>query len=401
MRAMKPAKKKGHYNVLAVYSLRNCADREHFSGVLDEMANTSNWHLSTIPPEHFTKRSDLVNEHGEQYDGAILSLPGSDEVIARIARSRLPTVLVNITDSRLSARCDAVANVWTDNASIGESAARHLLERGEYSCAGYVHEFGRPFWSRERLYSFRQTMKSGGCATFVFPETGDQPHTPDSQAFVDGLRRWLRALPKPAAVMAASDMRAADVIIACRLEGIPVPSQAAVVGVDHDASQHMRCGMKISSVELNSRMMGRQAVRELDYLLKHPKWKGRPHEVLIPAKGVFANESTSRSVSATRLVNIALDFIAANSMLALTPNDVVVHLGCSRRLAEIRFSQVAGTTIHKAINEARLNEVQRRIKSGDSVAKVVKAMQFKSANQLYRLYKRHFGKTIRAKPSVY
>ena len=61
--------------------------------------------------------------------------------------------------------------------------------------------------------------------------------------------------------MAATDMRAADVINACRAEDIP-----------------------------------------------------GPHEVLIPARGVFSGESTARSVSDTRLVNIAPDFISANQL---------------------------------------------------------------------------------------
>ena len=195
--------------------------------------------------------------------------------------------------------------------------------------------------------------------------------------------------------MAVSDMRAADVINACRAEGISVPSQVAVVGVDNDISQHAKCGMSISSVVINSRMMGRQAVRELDFLFRHPKSKGRPHEVLIPAKEVFAGESTSRSVSAARLVKIALDFISKNRQRAVTPEEVVAHLGCSRRLAELRFSQVAGTTIHQAIEDARMDEVQRRLKAGANANIVAKELQFTSPNQLYRIYKRHFGHTIR------
>jgi len=153
--------------------------------------------------------------------------------------------------------------------------------------------------------------------------------------------------------------------------------------------------MSISSVVINSRMMGRQAVRELDFLFRHPKSKGRPHEVLIPAKEVFAGESTSRSVSAARLVKIALDFISKNRQRSVTPKEVVAHLDCSRRLAELRFSQVADTTIHQAIEDARMDEVQRRLKAGANANIVAKELQFTSPNQLYRIYKRHFGHTIR------
>lgn len=391
---MKP---KSRYNVLAVYSLRNCADREHFSGILDGMANTSNWHLSAIPPEQFFASRELLNERGEPYDGAILSMAGTDEVMERIARSRIPTVLVNITDQKLSARSDAIANVWTDNADIGRRAAQHLVERGKYKSAGYVHEMEYQFYSRERMTAFRQAMKRSGCETAVFPSAAlsSDGYRLSPAEFLEGLKTWVRDLPKPAAVMAASDMRAADVINACKSQGVPVPSQVAVIGVDYDISQYAKCGMSISSVVPNMRMMGRQAVRELEFLFNRPNWRGRAHEVLIPAKGVFAGESTSRSASATRLVNVALDFIAANCMREISPEEVVAHLGCSRRLVELRFSQVRGTTIRKAINDARLSDAKRRIGNGESVGNVVKAMHFKSANQLYQMYKRHFGRTIR------
>lgn len=380
--------RKENYNVLAVYTLIHSAGREHFSGVLEEMSNTSNWHLTTIPPEKFRAQKRFVNERGDPFDGIILSMPGDYDTMGRIAASRMPAVLVDITDRRLSARRDAVSTVWTDNADVGRRAALHLLSRGSYRSAGFVHEFGRPFFSDERMAAFRQTMRRGRCETKVFGKTED------GREFRDELRQWLRALPKPAAVMAASDMRAADVINACRAEGIAVPSQVAVIGVDYDVSLYARCDMSISSVILNSRMLGRMAVRELDFLLRHPNRKGRMHEVLIPAKDVFAGESTARSVSATHLVNIALEFIAANRERSITPADVAAHLGCSRRLAELRFSQVCGTTIHAAIGDARLGEVLRRIRRGESVNGIVQAMHFRSANQLYQMYKRHFGRTI-------
>ena len=393
---------KDRYCVLAVYSLDMCTGREPFAGILDELSNTSNWTLSTVRPGAYFTSKELVNEFGEPYDGLILSMPGTDEVMEKIVKSRIPTVLVNITDKRLSVRCDAIANVWIDNADIGRRAAKHLIERGDYKSAGFVHESDNQYYSKdflfysvERMMAFRQTMKrDGGYETSVFPDDAS-PAPLSPKDFRERLRTWVRSLPKPAAVMAASDMCAADVINACKAEGIPVPSQVSVIGVDYDISQHAKCGMSISSVILNLRMMGRQAVKELDFLFKHPTWKGRPHEVLIPAKDVFVGESTARSVSATRLVNIALEFISANCTKDLSPNDVITHLGCSRRLAELRFSQVSGTTIHKAINNARLSEVQHRLRHGESVSTIVKAMHFASAKQLYQMYKRHFGHTTR------
>ena len=398
-------KTKDHFSVLVVCSMRR-AGRDFFAGILDSASSISNWHLSTVRPGRFFGCGELVDEDDRPFDGLIISMPGTDDVMKQLAKLHKPTVLVNISDRRLSARTDAISSVWTDNADVGRRGARHLLERGEYKSAGYVHELNYQFYSTERMMAFRDTMKRCGLETTTFPDdystSAKAPyakpptmfHTPSSD-YMDSLRNWVRNLPKPSAVMATSDMRAADVINACRAENIPVPSQVAVIGVDNDLTQHEKCGMSISSVVLDMRRMGQQATRELDFLFNHPRWKGRIHEALIPARDVFTGESTSHSLSATRLVKMALEFIYANRTRNITPSDVVAHLGCSRQLAYLRFSQAGGTTIHAAIEKARMDEAQKRIRSGDKVNDIVRSMQFTSANQFYRIYKRHFGYTIR------
>jgi LacI family transcriptional regulator len=208
------------------------------------------------------------------------------------------------------------------------------------------------------------------------------------------LRQWLKDLPKPAAIMAVTDIRAAEIINICRDEGISVPEQVSIIGADHDTSLHEKCGMAISSVSVNEQLLGRYAVRELEFLFRHPKWKGRPHEIVVPAGDLFVGESTVQSSSAAHLVKAAHDFITERLNRKITPSDVIAHLGCSRSLAELRFSQIEGKTIRKAIEDARLNEVQRRLANRETVRSIVKSMQFTSANQLYRIYKRHFGHTI-------
>ena len=92
---------------------------------------------------------------------------------------------------------------------------------------------------------------------------------------------------------------------------------------------------------------------------------------------------------------MAQEFIAANRAVKIAPADVARHLGCSRQLAELRFSQICGKTIRKAIEDARMEEAKRRLKGGATANEIVKSMHFTSANQFYRIHKRHFGHTIR------
>ena len=379
--------KRQELNILAVYSLRNKAGRDIFAGMLEAMSDKEEWHLFVRQPgKEFTAR-DVRGENGQKYDGFIVTMPGTPEAMQSLAKSTVPTVLVSIPNPETSARTTAVSSVWGDSADVGRKAAEHLLERGAFKSAGFVHELKYEFYSYEREVAFRARMKKAGYASVQFPPDKD------FSDYHRRLRVWLRDLPKPAAIMTVSDMRAADVINACREEGIAVPEQVAVVGVDDDLAQHEKCGMGISSVQHNCRLVGQTAARELEFLFRHPKRKGRPHEILIPVKDVIARESTARSLPAAKLVRNALEFISANRMRNIGRNDVVAHLGCSLQLAELRFRQIVGTTIRMAIENARLEEAARRLRS-ESVRQVAQEMGFTSANQLTRIYKRHFGKTI-------
>ena len=374
--------KKECYNVMAVYDLTPWSGRDIFAGTLEEISNKRNWRLHVTRPGKFFTKRELLDEKGNGFDGFIISLPGNDAVMAEIAKSDIPTVLVNITDRRLAARAKAVSTVWLDNADAGRRAARHLLEQGSYKSAGFVHDVGTPFYSTERLSAFREVMKKNRLATSEFLDDGD-------------LCAWVRNLPKPAAVMAASDTRAADLIIACRKEGISVPNQVAVVGVDYDVAQHERCGMSISSVVIGLREMGAAAVRELDFLFHHPNFSGRIRETLVPAKRMFIGASTMRSAAAARIAEMALKLIDESKTDSISTTKIAKHLGCSRQFADRCLSAVCGKPLHKAIEDVRMAEAQRRLQEGDSVGDIVKAMHFTSANQFYRIYKRHFGRSIR------
>lgn len=376
-------KEKENYHILAVYSLEYKSGRKHFSAILDELS-IRNWRLSTVRPGRYFSCKELISESGEPYDGIIMSMPGTDGVMEKIANSDIPTVLVNIADRRITAQRSNFSSIWHDNADIGKRAALHLLQHSEYECVGFVHWHSHRFYSDERMRAFRHTMKCGGYDTLIFPPENNPKK----------LRQWLKDLPKPAAIMAATDIRAAEIINICRDEGISVPAHVSVIGADYDTSQHEKCGMTISSVSVNEQLLGRYAVRELEFLFRHPKWKGRPHEIVVPAGDLFIGESTVQSSSAAHLVKTAHDFIAESLNRKITPSDVVAHLGCSRSLAELRFSQMEGKTIRKAIEDARLDEVQRRLANRETVRTIVRSMQFTSANQLYRIYKRHFGHTI-------
>jgi len=51
---------------------------------------------------------------------------------------------------------------------------------------------------------------------------------------VRAIARWLASLPNPVGVLACYDIRGQEVLEACRLAGLRVPDDVAVMGVHND-----------------------------------------------------------------------------------------------------------------------------------------------------------------------
>ena len=370
--------------LLAVFTVASHSGREYVSGLFSRLANDLNWRLHLVAPEDFTAQR-LRQRNGRPYDGIIVSMPGTPDAMKALARSDVPTVLVNIEDASLAAREHNVSAVWLDNGDIGRVGAEHLLAQGEFKSFAFIHKNTREFFSRERESSFRSTLAKRGIASSAF-----DPDTNDAKA----LAAWLKALPKPAAVMAATDERAVECLRACRAAKIEVPNQIAILGVGDDMSRSKLLPVPLSSVRPNYAQAGFLAMQELDRLYAM-RGRRKYQEIVVPADGVSLRDSTKPALSASHLVKNALAFIEQNADRDLTPQMVTSHLGKSRRLVELRFGEICHTTVRMAIEDCRLAKACPRLRQTDgNVRQVAAELQFKSANALTRIFRRHFGKTI-------
>ena len=107
-------------------------------------------------------------------------------------------------------------------------------------------------------------------------------------------------------------------------------------------------------------------------------------------------ESTRPVSSSAALVRRAATFIRANIKDGIKVTDVVKHLGCSRRIAELRFKKEQRQTIADFIVSTRLDEVKRRlVASSATVSEIAAECGFKTAAHLSHLFKRKLGKSIR------
>ncbi|NIN34840.1 MAG: substrate-binding domain-containing protein, partial [Gammaproteobacteria bacterium] len=75
---------------------------------------------------------------------------------------------------------------------------------------------------------------------------------------------WLLTLPKPIGLMACNDDRGEWAIEACKIAGLSVPDEIAIIGVDNDQLICDLCNPPLSSIVLNVEKAGYEAAALLD-----------------------------------------------------------------------------------------------------------------------------------------
>lgn len=272
-------------------------------------------------------------------DGIILrDVDKLEEVVA----FGIPAVVIGHGRTEVS----SLLNVVTDSQRIGQMAADHLLACGfkKFAYCGSLTslEKGTP-WSELRRQAFADRIRKAGCSCENFP-------VPPAASHLSRLReraliaRWLQSLPKPVGLMAANDDRARQVVEACKIAGISVPSEVGIIGVDND---EVVCGLSdppLSSVAVNFDRAGYEAASALDCLMKG---KGRvPARIVVHPTHIVVRRSTDVVAVEDQTVAKALRYIHnATSRQELMVAAVARHAGVSRRLLEKRFRRELGCSV--------------------------------------------------------
>ena len=375
--------------VLISISLAHASWRDFFSGILRYVDKHANWDLRIMhePGDLLAEQIDDAEHNG--YAGIILATSGKID-FNRICRSSIP-----IADCgewpELRHQKRNIVHMIMDNKAIGAIGARHLLGRGRCAIYGFVRSRFDMEWSNERQSAFTETVREAGERAICY----ELPPGIAQGNDIAELRDWLISLPKPAAIMADCDRRAAQVIAACHDRHLSVPQDVAVLGVDDDAFFTLHTNPPISSVVPNHAKLGYRIASELDRLIKSPKSSSPPRQVCIHPKGVVIRASTKSISSSSALAHRAATFIRANATNGIKVTDVVRHLGCSRRIAEMRFRQVEKRTIADFITDCRMKVVCHRLRTSDATISVIaKECGLKTSAHLSHLFKRRFGQSI-------
>lgn len=285
-------------------------------------------------------------------------------------------------------RFDSVPNVTSAYIATGRMAADYFLDRGFRSFAYCGYEGA--VWSEERCRGFRQRISGRGkdCPFSLFTDQlTDEPwQTNDLK-----LLNWLRSLPHRTAIFCCDDRQASMVLSACFEAGIKVPEDFAVLGVDNDEIVDELDEPTLSSVNLDIEQGGYEMARMIDAI----KQQDQPgSDIVIQPAGIVPRQSTNTFAAEEPYVQKAIDFIHDNMDRKFSVADLLHHLPVSRRLLEIRFREVTGTTLHDYIVRHRIERFAHRlISSVLSVKEIALDMEFDNYGNLVRLFKTYMGCT--------
>jgi LacI family transcriptional regulator len=257
--------------------------------------------------------------------------------------------------------------VKSDSEAIGRLAAEHFLERG-FKHFGFCGMAG-VLWSERRARSFAQAVAHRGhdCKIFAAPTRWELLNPWGKMA--KQVARWIHALPRPAAVLAAWDGCAVEVLGVCQQLGVAVPDELAVLGVDNDDLLCELAAPPLSSVAVDPHRMGYLAAAMLAQ-----KMAGQnvpPGEYLVPPLGVVTRQSTDVLAIDDRPVSEALRYIREHADQGINVEDVLTVVPLSRRVLESRFKKCFEITPHEAIVRARLQRARQLLADTELPLQVV------------------------------
>ena len=328
------------------------------------------------------------------YDAFIVRIL-DDRMEQSLRRTRKPVV-----DVFYGKRCEGFGVADLDNVAIGNLAAEHFISRGfrDFAYCGYN---GINFSDVRRITFVGAIEKAGHtCHLFNARESDiedfsenvvrGERYAPQARE-ARAMRVWLRKLPKPIAVFCSHDLRAHQVLTLCREEGIAVPHEVAILGVDDDA---ILCGFTtptLSSIDPNGFETGREAVRIAHEMLRNPELRRDPPQFFTKPLRLIVRESTEVYPVDPPWLSDALVFIGRNAAMGITAADVFAHVGLSHTTVGSTFRMKLGKSVQDVIAKTRIEESCRLLESGLSVTDVAQKSGFSSVQYFCRAFAATYG----------
>lgn len=319
-------------------------------------------------------------------DGVLVFHYYANELIDHIHPRHMVSVYSRFQD-------ESMYFVTLDNPLAGARVAEEFFHRG-FRHFGYVGLVDNTA-SRLRLQGFASWLNAKGHAVETL-HLKEIPAIDRTATTLEPLGCWVRQLPKPTAILAFNDFMGWYAIEACNQQGLKVPQEIAVIGVDNETPLCELSKPQLSSVTIPSATIGYRAASTLDLLMKGGE--NPPRIQVHPPAGIARRQSSD--VMAIRDPSIAkvLAHLHEYPERAHAVDDLAQTFGMSRRSLQRRFADATGTTIREAIQSARMHHACELLADTRlSIEEIGVACGFEYPHHFSRVFKQRFDHP----PSVY
>ena len=310
-----------------------------------------------------------------EFDGWIVQAIAAD-VAGDLHSAGVP--VVNISSALGNANLPSVV---ADDLAVGRAGADYFLRLGFRSFAFFSPQ-DRQF-TRLRHEGFTRRLQETNNRNELLTTEND-------------LEAALYRLPRPLAVMAATDLAALSVLDKCRAHRLKVPDDIAILGVDNDDLIQSLAFPPLSSINMATDRIGFEAAAMLERLLSGEALASS--RLLIPPLGVITRQSSDVMAIGDRDVGEAVRYIRDHAAAAISVDDVSRSVVISRRQLERRFRAVLGRSVFDEIKRCRIERAKQLLNETElTIPQIATASGFSTASYFTVV----FGDAVGSTPGAY
>lgn len=313
----------------------------------------------------------------------IIARVGDPETARSLQALSLPVVNV----SALQLPGPQFPRVAMDVEAAGEMAVKYFLERG-FRHFAYLSLLGLECVTRQHR-AFAGAVQAAGChCAELGIEVNLRTQSPTQNLPIKKLTAWLKALPKPVAILTWNGGR--EVIDCCHDAGLLVPEEVALLSGSNDELLCEVCDIPISAIQQPVEQIGMEAAALLDGMMQRRKPVRSP--AAIAPVSVISRRSTDTLAISDRSVAAALSFIRDNAHRALRVSEVAAKIGVSRRVLERRFDAQLQRSPAEYIRHSHLERAKTFLTQTDRpLSDIAEASGVSSQQYLASLMRREVG----------
>ena len=271
-------------------------------GVLRYSAKRGPWHFAIGPKG----QADYLSLPYSWQGHGVIARIGSSRMIRELQEAEVPVINV----SAIELPHNPFPRVTTDYDGSAALAMEHFLARG--FCQFAYSGLERFAYGKMHRQAFCDAVRTHGYTCHVQP---NRSHRRTKGAFEKNLAatiEWLMSLPKPVGVFTWATDRGRELLEACRVAGISVPYEVAVLSGDYDELLCDASTPPLSSVNVSSEQIGYIAAQMLDELM-HGRRLRQTDVRAMPAAIVERPSTDTLAIDDPDVVQ-ALEFIRARCL---------------------------------------------------------------------------------------